>query len=194
MSMYFTSDLHLGHIYVALNTGRPFTTVEEHDQAIIDNWNKVVRKKNDIVWVLGDLSVDSGSKHALEIIKSLNGRKRLVTGNHDRAWAGKSDFWKYVPDYLEAFEVVTPFARAKIGPENVMLSHFPYAGDHYDQDRFEPYRLRSSLTTLLHGHTHSANKYSKFAMIDQVHVGVDAWNFTPVSQDQISTLLKEQRS
>lgn len=192
MSVFFTSDLHLSHARIVELSHRPFKNIDEHDKAIASNWAKTV-KYDDIVWVLGDVSVEGSWKQALAIMKSLPGRKRLIMGNHDPVWTGKSDFMKFMAAYLEVFETVLPWARASVEGVKVNLSHFPYVGDHKEADRYEEYRLKASERPLLHGHTHSTEKVSELwlgaVIVPQIQVGVDAHNFTPVSSHEIKKLL-----
>lgn len=79
--IYVISDTHFGHanIIYKFTPPRPFNTITEHDQALIDNWNSVVRPQ-DHVYHLGDVCM---KKYHLGIVKKLNGHKRLVRGNHD---------------------------------------------------------------------------------------------------------------
>ena len=44
--VYFTSDLHFGHKNVNSRCNRPFKDTDEMDSALIENWNRKV-KKND---------------------------------------------------------------------------------------------------------------------------------------------------
>ena len=53
--IWFTSDLHLGHRSVIGMCERPFETVEDMNESIIKNFNSCV-KKNDIVYILGDIA------------------------------------------------------------------------------------------------------------------------------------------
>jgi calcineurin-like phosphoesterase family protein len=188
---WFTSDLHLAHANIIAYSGRPFTNIEEHDRTLIDNWNDRVAQ-DDLVWVLGDLTIDGGMKKGLEALGRMKGRKRLISGNHDRCWVGKSDAPRYIPEYVAAgFEIVTPFARAKLGRHKVMLSHFPYIGDHTREDRFDAYRLRPTGTPLLHGHTHSPERVNtQLVGTVQLHVGVDAWDYAPVAGYVLEQLLE----
>lgn len=77
--VFFTSDLHFGH--KNLCQGLRGMTAEESDKLIIDNWNKVVTKR-DLVYVLGDITMEN-QNDIPKYIKQLNGRIVLVGGNHD---------------------------------------------------------------------------------------------------------------
>lgn len=57
MVMLFTSDLHLGHNNI-LPSRQQFQDINEHDDTLIFKWNNKV-KKNDDVYILGDLSFRS---------------------------------------------------------------------------------------------------------------------------------------
>ena len=46
--IYYVSDLHFGHEAILQMCNRPFDTIDEMDERLIENWNKVVHK-NDIV-------------------------------------------------------------------------------------------------------------------------------------------------
>ena len=52
--IFFTSDLHLGHKNIIRLCGRPFESVEEMDEILIDNWNKKIHRC-DTVYILGDI-------------------------------------------------------------------------------------------------------------------------------------------
>jgi calcineurin-like phosphoesterase family protein len=72
-----------------------------------------------------------------------------------------------------------------------MLSHFPYEGDHFDEDRFDDVRATDSGLPILHGHTHSSNviSYSSKGTL-QIHIGVDSWGFRPVSYERITEIIR----
>jgi calcineurin-like phosphoesterase family protein len=186
---YFTSDLHFGHTKIVSLSHRPFSNVDEMNHTIIKNWNAVV-KPEDNVWVLGDLAVEGSYKLGIELAQQLVGRKRLIMGNHDRCWVGKSDSFRYYADYFAAFEAVLPWARAKIGATKVLLSHFPYSGDHTLVDRHNEYRLRPSDVPLICGHVHGEWKIS-YASAIQINVGVDQWDYTPVASHTLEKILLE---
>lgn len=187
---FFTSDLHLGHARIVELSHRPFADLEGMEDEIVARWRSTVGPR-DIVWVLGDLTIDSQWKHGLEVMAGLPGRKRLVSGNHDQAWPGKRDFHQYLRRYLDVFETVTPFARIRVNGQPVMLSHFPYDGDHTDGDRFTEYRLRDAGIPLLCGHVHGAWRTSPSHRGTPIlNVGVDVNQFAPVGEDQVAAWLR----
>lgn len=181
--MLFTSDLHLGHESVAGHRGFPNAAL--HDQHIADTWRRMVHR-DAVVWVLGDLTGGGHVDEALDLLADLPGRKRLVLGNHDRAHPLHSDSHKHTAKLFRVFEAVQLHAQQSINGTKVMLSHFPYTGDHTSEDRHTAWRLRDVGRPLLHGHTHQ----SRVRIFNDhvIHVGWDSW-FRPVHADEIADLL-----
>ncbi len=210
MNVWFTSDLHVGHQLPAGERmrGRVLpryvgAEVDAHDRMLAANWDRCV-KPEDVVWVLGDISAggDLAQAYALNWIHDRPGVKHLVAGNHDGCWPGLRDSHRWQSAYLQVFASAQAFARRRIDGRSVLLSHFPYAGDHVDGgDRYSQYRLRDEGISLLHGHTHSSERVSFAARLDwesdplvhkmstQIHVGVDAWDLSPVPLDTVAQML-----
>jgi calcineurin-like phosphoesterase family protein len=82
MEFFFTSDTHFGHKNVIKYDNRPFSSIEEHDEALIANWNSAVTKK-DKVFLVGDFSLTSQA-YSKVVLSRLNGQIHLIRGNHDR--------------------------------------------------------------------------------------------------------------
>lgn len=85
MPIYIISDLHFNHKAILAFERNQFQTIEEHNQYIIDQWNKVV-KKDDIVYLLGDVGFISKSQPLSELGRltcQLNGHIYCILGNHD---------------------------------------------------------------------------------------------------------------
>lgn len=78
MNVYFIGCLHLGHKWMAQHRG--FHDEFYHDENLIFQYNNVVNKK-DLVYLLGDLTMESAEYYPL--LNKLNGKKRVVAGNHD---------------------------------------------------------------------------------------------------------------
>ncbi|MGH3955688.1 MAG: metallophosphoesterase family protein [Mycobacterium sp.] len=201
MSVWFTSDLHIGHVKVAEQ--RVPTGVQEHDAILATMWDLRVGR-DDVVWVLGDISsgTKSGQLNALEWLRQRPGHKHLIAGNHDSVHPLHRDSHKWLPLYLDGtFESVQLAAKRRIplvqGHVTAMLSHFPYTGDHQAVDRYPEWRLPDCGHYVLHGHTHSTYPLSiggpqwRYPMrINQIHVGVDTWGFRPVHLDEIVELVQ----
>ena len=101
MNLYI-SDTHFGHKNVIKFDHRPFSCVEEMDEALIHLWNGRVRSEDD-VWFLGDFCHRSG--HTPDwYLKRLNGHKHLIIGNHD-TWAYGSSGQQY-RDYFESIDQI----------------------------------------------------------------------------------------
>jgi len=185
MTVWFTSDLHFGHRLVAGLRGFG-EDVDAHDAALVKNWCRVVHPK-DQVWVLGDIAVSSPYS-ALELVAELPGRKHLIAGNHDACHPMHREAHRFQKNYLMAFESVQAFARRRIAGQEVLLSHFPYDKDRFEV-RYTQYRLRDEGRWLLHGHTHLADQRREGR---EIHVGVDAWDFTPVNLNTIYELMSSE--
>lgn len=165
MTIFFTADTHFGHRGIIEYCNRPFTSVEEMDEAIIKAWNSVVRL-NDTVYHLGDFAWRFAWRfEAAEIAFSrLNGIKHLIVGNHDHAEVRKLS-WASVA-YAD---------RIKIDHRSIFLCH--YAADGCRD------------TVMLHGHEHGKGPKRRRTL----DIGVDAWRrwgfdvplFAPIPWDVI---------
>jgi calcineurin-like phosphoesterase family protein len=202
MTIFFTSDLHAGHKNIIKYCNRPFADTDEMNHEIIRRWNAVVTD-DDRIWVLGDVAL--GPIHeSLEAIGQLNGRKYMVVGNHDRNFRGGQRSGGMEPGewdniYRKYFVSIwqnVPWAMEYMnGNRPLAMSHFPYDGDHTDKARYMEYRLPDRGVLLIHGHTHSTDKFTRSEKgSPQVHVGMDAWNYVPVSTRQIEMLLKDKET
>jgi calcineurin-like phosphoesterase family protein len=189
MSVFFTSDTHFGHRFVAETRG--FDKTADHDMTIAENLIEVV-KRDDVLWILGDLCL-SAPDHALNLLNRLPGRKHLIWGNHDQGHGMHRDSFRRQAKYLGTFESVHEYIRRRINGVEVLMSHMPYAeGEEPDHGptRYTQYRLPDEGKTLLHGHTHSQRQYTLSAKnTPQVHVGLDAWGLRPVPLDMIQEMI-----
>lgn len=167
---WFTSDTHFGHKSVIDYCARPFTSVSEMDAELIRRWNAIVGI-NDTVFHLGDFSF-CGALRTAEILSQLNGQKILIRGNHDH-W--KNEKYKRL-GFFEVYDL-------QVTPE-FLMSHFPYVGEEIDDRTFSG-QLEDKGDWLLHGHVHCAWKTKK----KMINVGVDQWDYAPVSEDQIRELV-----
>lgn len=154
MGIFFTSDLHLGHVNIVKY--RPgFSDVDDMNRTIIDNWNSLV-ENDDIVYILGDLCMGT-IRETIELVRELKGTKFLVPGNHDRVFLGYQQSVEKSIEMDKLYRSVGLNVMDEIvdfSPE-IVLSHFPYEGDHTPEDRYVEYRpKREPGRWLLHGHVH----------------------------------------
>jgi len=75
--------MHFGHANILKHDKRPFSSIEEHDEALIANWHEAVRAQ-DVIYCLGDITFSSKRDAIVELLGRLNGKIFLVRGNHDR--------------------------------------------------------------------------------------------------------------
>lgn len=184
---WFTADLHFGHANILRYCDRPFAGVDEMDDALIDEWNSVVAT-DDEVWVLGDVALGPIAE-TLPKVARLHGRKVLLTGNHDRCWRHHGDrAAQWEPRYREAgFDAIAhDVVTFTLHGHEVRASHFPYHGDSHDHDRFTAHRPTDTGGWLLHGHVHE--RWRQLGR--QINVGVDAWAYRPVAEDEIVDLIE----
>lgn len=190
---WFTSDTHFGHERIIELCNRPFRDADHMNDEIVRRWNEVVAP-DDTVFHLGDVALGK-IDDSLAQVGRLNGYKVLVNGNHDRPFMkkGKPAEAEWTRRYEEVFQMVINSNHAYVLEDGtyVNLSHFPYDGDSHGGDRYRSARIADDgETILIHGHTHMDQIIShseKGAL--QIHVGVDAWDYTPVSEDQILALI-----
>lgn len=169
------SDQHFGHRKVIEYSRRPFSSVEEMDAELIANYCSLVQDEDLVLW-LGDVSFHRAVRTE-QLIRSLPGRKILVRGNHDRSARRMAEL---------GFDLVVEEMVTSIAGRPARLSHYPYldgSPPERPDGRFPDRRPRKIKgEVLLHGHTHQPRR----RLGNQIHVGVDAWNFYPVSYHDIA--------
>lgn len=162
--LWFTSDWHFGDTRLS-QLFRPFKNVEENTKEIVNKHNSKVAI-DDLVYVLGDsLYREADPNIFLPIINSMNGRKILLRGNHDRSFSDEM--------LLNYFEEIIPEGESvKIQIEGIEcnLNHYPSKGV---ENAFN-----------LVGHIHSAFKIQ----LNMLNVGVDVNHFYPIESTTIKTI------
>lgn len=174
---FFTSDTRLGHPLVAHDRG--FASAEDHDEAVIDAWKSEVGKR-DSVYVLGDVVIRNLDRN-LELIASLPGTKHLIAGSHDGVHPKNVNAHRLHRRYAVAFDSISSAGMVKVAGRYVLLSHFPYRGDHADRsDRYTQWRLPDEGGPLIHGHVHDEWVVNG----RQRNVGIDT-SIAPVDESAI---------
>ncbi|WP_283678657.1 metallophosphoesterase [Lentilactobacillus sp. Marseille-Q4993] len=131
---YFTSDTHFFHdrlLGISEFSPRPFLTVEDMNETIINNWNTRVGE-NDVVYHLGDIAVlhtrpeKDSLEQIFEVLDSLNGRLVLIKGNHDsRALFKYLEKNNHLVNGKPKFEFHDVGALIKMNHRQYYLTHYP---------------------------------------------------------------------
>jgi calcineurin-like phosphoesterase family protein len=173
--IFFTADLHLNHEKIIKYTGRPFKDVNEMNNTIITNWNSIVNH-DDTVYHIGDFAFCwvKDLKHN-EIVpyweSKLNGKIVHIKGNHD-----------------DSIRPCIDTALIKFSGLNILIQHHP---------PFSQLEVPEFCNLVLCGHIHEKWKVqwldypNKNRKIPVVNVGVDQWDFLPISKDDIVKYYKE---
>ena len=120
--IWFTSDHHWGHANIIRFSNRPFATVEEMDEALVDRWNSVVRR-GDTVYHLGDVSLHKDLHRARAILDRLNGSICLIRGNHESVAERLKDRFAWIKDYAE---LKVPDPDAPEGRRLIIMCHYAF--------------------------------------------------------------------
>lgn len=177
---FFTSDTHFYHNEVISFCKRPFASVEEMNEALIENWNRVINKK-DIVFHLGDFCFGDTDKWK-KVLDRLNGKIFLILGNHDMKHLPKGFNYRFVEVVMQKY--------IKMHKQAIYLNHYPFLcyGGAYKN------------VWQLFGHVHTCNnnigldacRLSALFPL-QYDVGVDNNDFTPVSFEQVRCIIEKQK-
>lgn len=187
---YFTSDHHFWHANIIRFCHRPFDSVQEMNETMIAKWNNIVGPEDE-VYYLGDFSL---AARPVEVYTSLlNGIKYLVPGNHDFCHSYNKQsrtperHARCIRQYQDWGWTVLPEQTSLMIPEHgeVKLCHLPYSTN-FEGDKFAKWRLQDDGHWLLCGHIHHNWK----TMDRMINVGVDVWDFQPVSAEQISGIIR----
>lgn len=176
----FISDPHFGHKNIIKYCDRPFSNVEEQTEEMIKRYNEKVSPSETCLW-LGDCFFGK-NKFSKEIMERLNGRKVLVRGNHD-------------PDnphdcVRRGFDWVVNKMFARWEDRNIVLIHYDqqFVQSPWD-DRYAERRHKlnfEKMEVVIHGHTHQKSK----VLLNQIHVGVDAWDYAPARYEEVAPLIR----
>jgi calcineurin-like phosphoesterase family protein len=164
MKRFFIADPHFGDGRIMKYENRPFESVAQMDEALIENWNVRVTSEDE-VYVLGDFGADGCEQ---QILNQLNGTKYLIKGNHDT----KSNESYRQAGFREVYDhpiILDNFWILSHKPLYVN-SNMPYAN--------------------LFGHVHTAPQYRDYSS-QHYCVSVERIDYTPISFDEVKAIIQE---
>lgn len=204
---WFRADDHFGHERVIGMCERPFRDVAHMADELVARHNAVVSPE-DTVWFLGDVA-HKDIPGGLANIARMNGRKRLVSGNHDLCWVGHRNASDatvalYRDAGFDALYLTPPRLAVGVVPKEVLtglpglgqrpvaLSHLPHDGDSRPGPQRHPEYRPARQEALgenswrVCGHVHQA-----WTVHDrQINVGVDVWDWAPVHSSRIVEIIE----
>jgi calcineurin-like phosphoesterase family protein len=177
--IFFTSDLHFGHRLMVKE--RKFVSVDEMNEHIIEEWNKVV-SDNDVVYLLGDVAF-MNPKQVLELLNRLKGTIHLIKGNHD-----SDDLIKKIKPRFASIDV---YKKIKVDEcyvqkpiQDIIMFHYPIAI--WDKSHWGSFHL--------HGHSHGNYQIPDRFILD---VGIDnifklLGEYRPISLEEVIAYMKTE--
>lgn len=182
--IWISSDLHMTHGNNIKGTSkwndtskcRPFNTVEEHDNTIINNINQVIEPE-DVFYILGDFCVGSMESIQKKKIEAYRYYRNLIKcehiyyirGNHSPSLKEFHELEKPI------FESVHEYLEIRYKKSFICLFHY----------RMATWNSMSHGSYHCYGHSHSTGIYGR-----SMDIGVDSNNFKPWLLDDVIEKLK----
>lgn len=179
---WITSDLHFFHKNIINFCNRPFNSVDEMNEKLIDEWNSKV-KEDDWIYHLGDFAF-CGHNKVLDLFSKLNGNILLIEGNHDAENFSKIFGVKQLEDLASDLKILQSpgnfynpsrvrsllldnskqrkiyllrdIYETSFNGRKIVFAHYPIESWHH----------REKNAIHLHGHVHGAFKNQPFNRID----------------------------
>lgn len=183
MNTFVLSDTHFSHRGIVqflradgVTKERPWDNIEEMDEALVSNWNSVVKEKDKVIH-LGDVVIN---RSALPILARLNGIKELVKGNHDVF---------RLEEYAQYFKNIHGCRSF----DGFILTHIPV-----HEASIERWK------GCIHGHLHSnrvtkekynswTGEYEQVINPRYLCVSMEHINYTPIAWEDVKKRFEEQQ-
>lgn len=169
---YLTSDLHLDHGNIIEYCNRPFDSVEDMNEVLVENWNSIIDTGDEVLFG-GDLTISSNTADLLDWFDRLNGNLVFIIGNHDGT-------------VLDTLDNVSFFEHYQ----------FEY-GDHRFYAVHDPLDAPANFSGwVLHGHHHNnwPDEYPFVNPVDRrVNLSVELIDYAPITMSTLLECIREQR-
>jgi calcineurin-like phosphoesterase family protein len=170
MSKKFVSaDHHWFHESMIRLLKRPFSNVKEMNDVMVERWNSVVAP-NDLVYYGGDMFYKGRRPECNELLSRLHGKIHFVEGNHDGV----------TKQLRHRFESWQDMLEINHDGELIVLCH--YAMRVWNKSFHGSYHV--------YGHSHGQLPEDPASL--SFDIGVDCWNFYPVSLDEVIKRMREK--
>lgn len=176
--IFYIADWHYDHANAIKFDNRPFLDVQQMNEELIKRWNSAVTS-DDTVYVLGDMFW-CNTTTAIDVLKSLNGTKILIKGNHDKCVDA---------NFNKQFAKITEYMEIVDGSKHVVLCHYPipcfknhYYGWHHlyghVHNSFEANMMENVKRTMIELYDKKCNMFNVGAMMSYM-------DYTPRTLNEI---------
>lgn len=193
--LFMVSDTHFAHFNICRYCHRPFFSRKEMDEALIENWNKVV-PEDGIVVHCGDFMLPHkwGLKEYWKYVNRLHGKIYLIPGNHDRIEKGYyNETHPHITGNMLQLNrpskliVVDDIMKINVEGISIMASHYPMLA--YPTD----YQIFGHIHTLSDGTCYGIDgDVTKKLRKTQYDVGVDQNGYKPISYWELVDIFKKK--
>jgi calcineurin-like phosphoesterase family protein len=167
--IFFTADTHFGAQRTLELSKRPFSSVKEMDEVIVNNWNSIVGL-NDAIYHLGDFG-------NYDILPNLNGRIKLILGNYEVEEMNKQINDSIIENGNEYCNILETIGFERVSDETNIkfegiddIFHLCHEPEKHHEDKFN-----------LFGHIHRLCMVKRYGL----NVGTDCHFFKPISMDEV---------
>jgi calcineurin-like phosphoesterase family protein len=171
MRTFFTSDTHFDDEYSLPYFNRPFKSVDEMNEVMVEKWNSVVSDE-DTIYHLGDFTL-ADIRHFAKWAHQLHGNIRILPGSHDDPWLKDFVATDKVQVIAPLVSLGFPELRTGESPQVIVLCH--YSMQVWDRSNQGSWHL--------FGHSHGRLKGIGLSF----DVGVDCTEFTPLSLETVAS-------
>lgn len=181
--LFFISDPHFHHTNVIEYCNRPWGDIKTHDEALVQNWNRVVPKDGEVICG-GDFIWTGNIDWIKSIVEKLNGKIHLILGNHDYQNKLDREIFKSI------FASVSDMIYLQVKDEDTSSGHMNFIISHYPM----MYWRRGYYH--LHGHVHSGERSTASEKVPfhpmRYDIGVDNNNYRPISYYELNEIFEQQ--
>jgi calcineurin-like phosphoesterase family protein len=177
MNIFITSDEHYGHERIIQYVNRPFTSVEEQTETMIERHNKAVPDKSSNLTIhAGDMFWNTmRPEKASEILYRLHGKHAFIYGNHD--------------ELLERTEWMHPQFEWMVGTNKASGTHIVHWQNHtivINHFAMRTWEKSHKGSWHVFGHSHQElPPYGK-----SFDIGVEGHNYAPWSLEEIAAKME----
>ena len=162
---FVTSDPHYFHHNITQYCSRPFKSEQAMRNKLLENYNDLV-PKDGTCFFIGDMAMIGTSQweKMKALLNKMNGTKHLILGNHDEIKP-----FRYIDcGFTSVHTSLVITMQIGVYEVKFCLNHDPCVWDLVPDD-----------VILLCGHVH--NLFKILPDKNVVNVGVDVWNFKPIT-------------